>query len=114
VRAAGGSGGGAEVLRAPDERLRVNGYTGLAVHIGVRVAAQAEPGEVLVSSTVKDLVAGSGIRFEDRGAHELKGIPREWPLRRRPLSRCDADFGTQGFIACRVGRCSTRHHPPLR
>ncbi len=53
---------------------------GLAVHIGARVAAQAEPGEVLVSSTVKDLVAGSGIRFEDRGAHELKGVPGEWRL----------------------------------
>jgi class 3 adenylate cyclase len=53
---------------------------GLTVHIGARVAAQAEPGEVLVSSTVKDLVAGSGIRFEDRGAYELKGIPGEWRL----------------------------------
>ena len=53
---------------------------GLAVHIGARVAAQAGPGEVLVSSTVKDLVAGSGIRFEDRGTHELKGIPGEWHL----------------------------------
>ena len=53
---------------------------GLAVHIGARVASQAEPGEVLVSSTVKDLVAGSGIRFEDRGLHELKGVPGEWQL----------------------------------
>jgi class 3 adenylate cyclase/pimeloyl-ACP methyl ester carboxylesterase len=51
---------------------------GIAVSIGARVAAQAQPGEVLVSSTVKDLVAGSGIGFEDRGAHELKGIPGEW------------------------------------
>ena len=56
------------------------GDPGDAVHIGARVAAQAEPGEVLVSSTVKDLVAGSGIRFEDRGTHELKGIPGEWRL----------------------------------
>jgi class 3 adenylate cyclase len=53
---------------------------GIAVHIGARVAAQATPGEVLVSGTVKDLVAGSGIVFEDRGAHELKGIPGEWRL----------------------------------
>ena len=45
-----------------------------------RVAAQAHPGEVLVSSTVKDLVAGSGILFQDRGEHELKGIPGEWRL----------------------------------
>jgi class 3 adenylate cyclase len=53
---------------------------GIAVHIGARVAAHAEPGEVLVSSTVKDLVAGSGLRFEDRGAHALKGVPGEWHL----------------------------------
>ena len=53
---------------------------GIAVHTGARVAAKAQPGEVLVSSTVKDLVAGSGLSFEDRGAHELKGIPGEWRL----------------------------------
>jgi len=53
---------------------------GIAVHIGARVAAQAGPGEVLVSSTVKDLVAGSGMRFQDRGAAELKGVPGEWRL----------------------------------
>jgi class 3 adenylate cyclase len=53
---------------------------GIAVHIGARVAAQAQPGEVLVSSTVKDLVAGSGIEFENRGAVTLKGLPGEWSL----------------------------------
>ena len=53
---------------------------GLAVHIAARVAAQAGPGEVLVSSTVKDLVAGSGLRFDDRGPRALKGIPDEWRL----------------------------------
>jgi class 3 adenylate cyclase/pimeloyl-ACP methyl ester carboxylesterase len=53
---------------------------GIAVHTGARVAANAQPGEVLVSSTVKDLVAGSGIAFQDRGQHELKGIPGEWRL----------------------------------
>ena len=53
---------------------------GIAVHIGARVAGQAEPGEVLVSGTVKDLVAGSGILFRDRGAHVLKGVPGEWHL----------------------------------
>ncbi|HLB26720.1 MAG TPA: adenylate/guanylate cyclase domain-containing protein [Dehalococcoidia bacterium] len=53
---------------------------GIAVHIGARVAGQAGPGEVLVSSTVKDLVAGSGLRFEERGAHALKGVPEEWRL----------------------------------
>ena len=50
------------------------------LHIGARVIARAGPGEVLVSGTVKDLVAGSGIDFADRGAHELKGVPGEWRL----------------------------------
>jgi len=53
---------------------------GIAVHIGARVAAIAAPSQVLVSSTVKDLVVGSGIEFEDRGAHALKGVPGEWRL----------------------------------
>lgn len=53
---------------------------GLAVNVGARVAAKAGPGEVLVSSTVKDLVAGSGFAFDDRGDHELKGIPDRWRL----------------------------------
>jgi len=54
--------------------------SGIAVHIGARVAAQAAPGEVLVSGTVRDLVAGSGIQFEDRGVRPLKGVPGEWRL----------------------------------
>jgi pimeloyl-ACP methyl ester carboxylesterase len=53
---------------------------GIAVHTGARVAALAHPGEVLVSRTVKDLVAGSGIELDDRGEHELKGIPGTWQL----------------------------------
>lgn len=53
---------------------------GLAVHIGARIAAIASPGEVLVSRTVKDLVAGSGIQFDDRGSHTLKGVPDEWQV----------------------------------
>ncbi|HEX3686396.1 MAG TPA: adenylate/guanylate cyclase domain-containing protein [Gaiellaceae bacterium] len=53
---------------------------GIAVHIGARVAGKAGPGEVLVSGTVRDLVAGSGLEFEDRGAAELKGVPGEWRL----------------------------------
>jgi pimeloyl-ACP methyl ester carboxylesterase len=53
---------------------------GLAVHIGARVAGQARPGEVLVSGTVRDLVAGSGIRFAERGTHALRGVPGEWTL----------------------------------
>ena len=51
---------------------------GIAVHTGARIAALAGPGEVLISHTVKDLVAGSGLEFEDRGVHELKGVPGEW------------------------------------
>jgi pimeloyl-ACP methyl ester carboxylesterase len=53
---------------------------GIAVHTGARVAAAAAAGEVLVSQTVKDLVAGSGIEFEERGEHELKGVPGRWRL----------------------------------
>ena len=53
---------------------------GIAVHIGARVSVQAEPREVLVSNTVKDLVAGSGIDFQDRRTAELKGVPGEWRL----------------------------------
>jgi class 3 adenylate cyclase len=53
---------------------------GIAVHTGARVAGIAGSGEVLVSSTVKDLVAGSGLEFADRGTHELKGVPGEWRL----------------------------------
>jgi class 3 adenylate cyclase len=50
------------------------------VHIAARVMDQASPSEVLVSGTVKDLVVGSGIEFDDRGAHELHGVPGEWRL----------------------------------
>ena len=53
---------------------------GLAVNVGARVSGAAGPGEVFVSQTVKDLVAGSGIEFEDRGTRELKGVPGEWRL----------------------------------
>ena len=55
---------------------------GIAVHIGSRVAALAGASEVLVSSTVKDLVTGSGLVFENRGEHELKGVPDRWRLYR--------------------------------
>ncbi len=53
---------------------------GIAVHIGARVVAAAGAGEVLVSSTVKDLVVGSGLRFEGRGTRSLKGVPAKWRL----------------------------------
>jgi class 3 adenylate cyclase len=62
--------------------LEVTGddVAGMAVNIGARVGAKAEPGEVLVSSTVTDLVVGSGLEFRERGTHELKGVPGEWRL----------------------------------
>jgi class 3 adenylate cyclase len=59
---------------------RSGGVAGIAVHIGARVSALAEPGEVLVTRTVRDLVAGSGIAFEDRGEHALKGVADRWTL----------------------------------
>jgi class 3 adenylate cyclase len=58
---------------------------GMAVVIGARVGASAGPSEVLVSQTVKDLVAGSGLAFEDAGEHELKGVPDRWRLYRVPM-----------------------------
>jgi class 3 adenylate cyclase len=57
-----------------------DGVVGIAVHIGARVAALAGPDEILVSSTVRDLVAGSGLQFVDRGTHSLKGVPDDWRL----------------------------------
>ena len=67
---------------------------GIAVHTGARVASNAQPGEVLVSSTVKDLVAGSGMTFQDRGLHELKGIPGEWHLYAVARSMCPFALGS--------------------
>jgi pimeloyl-ACP methyl ester carboxylesterase len=80
-----------DAVRALGIKLRTGVHTGecaimgeklvgIAVHIGARVAARAEPDEVLVSSTVKDLVSGSGLHFVDRGTHPLKGVPGEWRL----------------------------------
>jgi class 3 adenylate cyclase len=60
---------------------RVDGKLGgMAVHLGARVCALAGAGQVLVTSTVKDLVTGSGIQFQDHGSHTLKGVPGEWRL----------------------------------
>jgi class 3 adenylate cyclase len=78
LRIRSGSGGSIADLELVVDVLEM--LPGIAVHTGARVASQAQPGEVLVSSTVKDLVAGSGITFEDRGVSELKGIPGEWRL----------------------------------
>ena len=62
------------------QREAGGGLAGLAVHIGARVMAEAEPGEVLVSGTVKDLVVGSGLRFAERGTRPLRGVPGSWPV----------------------------------
>jgi pimeloyl-ACP methyl ester carboxylesterase len=67
-------------LHAGECELLGEDIGGIAVHTGARISALANPGEVLVSSTVKDLVAGSGIAFDDRGEHELKGVPGAWRL----------------------------------
>ncbi|HXK21268.1 MAG TPA: adenylate/guanylate cyclase domain-containing protein [Myxococcota bacterium] len=67
-------------LHAGECELIGDKVSGIAVHIGARVASAAQPAEVVVSSTVKDLVAGSGIAFADRGTHVLKGVPGEWRL----------------------------------
>jgi pimeloyl-ACP methyl ester carboxylesterase len=67
-------------LHAGEIELAGEDIQGIAVHIGARVAATAGAGEILVSSTVKDLVSGSGFEFEDRGLHALKGVPGEWRL----------------------------------
>jgi class 3 adenylate cyclase len=67
-------------LHTGELELHGSEIRGIAVHTGARVVGKAGPGEVLASSTVRDLVAGSGLEFEDRGAHELKGVPGEWRL----------------------------------
>ena len=67
-------------LHTGECEVRGDDIGGIGVHIGARVSALAGPNEVLVSSTLRDLVIGSGLEFEERGAHELKGVPGEWRL----------------------------------
>jgi class 3 adenylate cyclase len=67
-------------LHTGECELRGDDIGGIAVHIGARVSALAGPDDVLVSSTLRDLVIGSGLEFEERGTHELKGVPGEWRL----------------------------------
>ncbi len=67
-------------LHTGECEVRGDDIGGIAVHIGARVSALAGANEVLVSSTLRDLVIGSGFEFEERGAHELKGVPGEWHL----------------------------------
>jgi class 3 adenylate cyclase len=67
-------------IHTGEVELRRDDVGGIAVHIGARIAALAGPGEILVSRTVKDLVTGSGLDFEDRAEHDLKGVPGSWQL----------------------------------
>jgi class 3 adenylate cyclase len=67
-------------LHTGEIELAPSGVEGIAVHIGARIAALAGAGEILVSGTVKDLVVGSGVDFDGRGAHTLKGVPGEWSV----------------------------------
>jgi class 3 adenylate cyclase len=60
--------------------LRGDDVSGLAVHVSARVLSQAQPSEVLVTRTIKDVLGGSGAYFGDRGTHQLKGIPDSWEL----------------------------------
>ena len=69
-------------LHAGEYKMSGGEVVGLAFHIGARVAAKARAGEVLVSSAVRDLMAKSGVRFADRGVHQLKGVPKRWRLYR--------------------------------
>jgi class 3 adenylate cyclase len=81
-------------LHTGECELRGDDIGGIAVHIGARVAALAAAGEVLVSSTVKELVNGSGIVFQDRGTHVLKGVPGQWQLF-APVGEHDLSEGLQ-------------------
>jgi class 3 adenylate cyclase len=67
-------------IHTGEVELRGNDVGGIGVHIGARIAALAEPGEILVSRVVKDLVMGSGIELFDRGTHTLKGVPDTWQV----------------------------------
>jgi class 3 adenylate cyclase len=67
-------------LHTGECEVRGDDLAGIAIHTGARVAALAGPGEVLVTGTVRDLVAGSGIEFIDQGRHRLAGIPGEWRI----------------------------------
>ena len=81
-------------LHTGECEVRGDDIGGIGVHIGARVSALAGPNDVLVSSTLRDLVIGSGLEFDDRDAHQLKGVPGEWHLfRRRGLSHQVPDLG---------------------
>jgi class 3 adenylate cyclase len=80
-------------LHTGEIELAGDDVRGIAVHIGARAAALAGPGEVFATSTVKDLVAGSGIEFDDRGEHVLKGVPGEWRIFLRDIRLTTSERG---------------------
>jgi hypothetical protein len=94
-------------LRTGECEVRGDDIGGIAVHIGARVSALAGPNDVLVSSTLRDLVIGSGLEFEDRGAHELKGVPGEWHL--------FAVASTQRWVSAKLisPAATRRRRPPV-
>ncbi|WP_169714704.1 adenylate/guanylate cyclase domain-containing protein [Mycobacterium celatum] len=94
-------------LHTGECELRGDDIGGIAVHIGARIAALAQAREVLVSNTVKDLVNGSGIVFEDRGTHVLKGVPGEWKLFAPVGSNVASDWSRR-----RCDRCDCRADGP--
>ena len=87
-------------LHTGECEVRGDDIGGIAVHIGSRVSGLAGANEVLVSSTLRDLVIGSGLEFEERAAHVLKGVPGEWHC---PPSTHNADFGQTHSPARRQG-----------
>jgi class 3 adenylate cyclase len=92
--------------------------TGTAVNIAARISALAGPSEILVSSTVRDLVVGSELRFVDAGTHELKGVPGEWRAFRLtgPAAADDAplaQFQAEPTGRDRIARSAARHAPGL-
>ncbi|HYP91985.1 MAG TPA: adenylate/guanylate cyclase domain-containing protein [Mycobacterium sp.] len=100
-----------DVVCTGECEIRGEDIGGIAVHIGARVAALAQAGEVLVSSTVKDLVNGSGIAFQERGTHMLKGVPGQWQLFAPAGQLVPVDHhipvkrrGFQAFMADRISR----------
>jgi TolB-like protein/class 3 adenylate cyclase/tetratricopeptide (TPR) repeat protein len=99
-------------LHAGEAEAAAGKIGGIAVHIANRVMSAAEPGEVLVSGTLRDLVAGSGLEFRDRGLHELKGIPDEWHL--WALVREGTDGSRDGVVGSRgVAEEGSRPRLPL-
>jgi len=83
-------------------------FTGLSVHIGARVGATAMPNEILVSRTVRDLVAGSGLAFVERGEHTLKGVPGSWDLYALAAADQPAILPTESSLQTPLDRLALR------